>query len=144
MNTAYLSLGSNLGDKAQNLHHAERLIAERVGAIVQSSGPYATEPWGMESEHEFLNAVLVVHTEHAPLELLRLLQEMERQLGRTRKSSNGHYEDRLIDIDILYYNDLVFSSSELTLPHPLIDQRPFIQEGFRLLGEIGTPTCLDT
>ena len=131
MNSVYLSLGTNLGSKSDNLNRAEMLLTERAGRVVKSSGHYATEPWGMQTENEFLNAVILLHTEHEPHALLCILRQIEVYMGRIRKSQKGQYEDRIIDIDILYYNDQNIQTPELTIPHPLIEQRSFILEGLK-------------
>lgn len=129
----YLSLGSNLGYKEENLDKAVEAIKERVGTITKSSGYYYTEPWKMASTNTFVNAVIVVETELSPLSLLFTLQDIERELGRTNKTRQGIYEDRIIDIDILIYGKLKIETYELTIPHPLMWQRPFIMRGMALI-----------
>lgn len=125
MATVYLSLGTNLGDKSRNIRTATELLAERVGGIRALSSFYDTKPWGFESEHSFLNAALVIETFLGPFELLNATQSIETAMGRSGKS-NGTYADRLIDIDILMYEDLVLSSKDLILPHPLMHERSFV------------------
>ena len=122
----YLSLGSNLGDRAEMLHRAIALIQERVGAVQRVSSFIETEPWGFESEHPFLNAALMVRTKLSPIECLEATQQIERELGRKRKSRNGVYHDRPIDIDLLMYDDLTLSTPKLTLPHPRMQERDFV------------------
>lgn len=125
--TAYLGLGTNLGsDKAANLHQAVSLINEQAGRVLACSSFIESEPWGFCSENTFLNAVVAIDTPHAPNELLRVTQSIERSMGRTHKSVDGCYTDRVIDIDILLYDNLVVDEAELTIPHPLIWQRPFV------------------
>lgn len=126
MHTVFLSLGTNLGDKEQNLKSAIHEISMRIGAVIAQSAFIETEPWGFESTNSFLNAAVKVETELEPLELLRLTQQIERELGRTTKSVNRVYHDRLIDIDILLYDDLRISTPELTIPHPLMYKRDFV------------------
>ena len=126
MHTVYLGLGTNLGDKEANLNEAVAEINKRVGEVTSLSAYYATEPWGFESEHSFLNAVCCVHTVLSPLEVLHSTQGIERSLGRLKKSVNGLYSDRPIDIDILLYDDLDIDTPELTVPHPLMWQRDFV------------------
>ena len=104
----YIALGSNLGNKRRNLVTAAALLAERAGEVGAISSFYETEPWGFESEHSFLNAALMLETTLAPLDLLRLTQEVERELGRTAKSDSV-YHDRLIDIDLLLYGEEVIN-----------------------------------
>lgn len=128
MTKVYLSLGTNLGDKEQHLRDAVQKIEERVGKIVSLSAFYATEPWGFQSENSFLNAAVCVETELLPLDVLSVTQEIERELGRLKKSSNGHYADRVIDIDLLLYGDLILIVDGLTLPHPLMTERRFVIE----------------
>lgn len=128
MSTLYLSLGTNLGDRRQNLKSALELIGSKVGTVVSASDIIETDPWGFESPNPFLNTVVKVETDLKPLEVLDVTQEIERQLGRATKSVNGEYHDRLIDIDILLYDDLVMDTPELTIPHPLMYERKFVME----------------
>ena len=127
MAIAYLALGTNIGNKRRNMITAAALLAERVGDVLALSGFYETEPWGFQSENTFLNAALQLDTSLSPLELLKATQEIEIEMGRTQKS-NGAYHDRIIDIDILLYDNLVLQTPELTLPHPLIHERLFVIE----------------
>lgn len=124
----YLGLGTNLGDKEQNLRMSVHQIEERVGNVVSLSAFYITEPWGFDSGNSFLNAVVCVDTNLSPIKLLNETQTIERELGRTKKSVNGQYSDRLIDIDILLYGSMVMNTKELTLPHPLMTRRKFVME----------------
>lgn len=101
-------------------------IGKRVGEITSLSAFHASEPWGFESENYFLNAVCCVSTELTPIEVLHITQEIERELGRSKKSVNGIYSDRMIDIDILLYDDLHIQTPELTIPHPLMRERDFV------------------
>lgn len=126
MHQVYLGLGTNLGDKEANLKAAVEEIGKRVGEVTSLSAFHVSEPWGFTSEHTFLNAVCCVLTDFRPMEVLRLTQDIERSLGRLKKSVNGHYSDRLIDIDILLYDDLRIATPELTIPHPLMGQRDFV------------------
>ncbi|WP_304251445.1 2-amino-4-hydroxy-6-hydroxymethyldihydropteridine diphosphokinase [Parabacteroides gordonii] len=127
MAIAYLALGTNIGNKRRNMITAAALLAERVGDVLALSGFYETEPWGFQSDNTFLNAVLQLETGLPPLELLKATQEIELEMGRTQKS-NGAYHDRIIDIDILLYDDLILQTPELTLPHPLMHERQFVME----------------
>ena len=128
MATAYLSLGSNLGDRL-------RLIQEAVAALTVESGPvtalsslYETEPWGFSSPHRFLNVALALETTLSPEILLAVTQRIERDLGRTHKSVDGRYADRTIDIDLLFVGDAVLDTPALTLPHPRLHLRRFVLE----------------
>ena len=126
MHKVYLGLGTNLGDKEANLKAAIEEIRKRVGEVTSQSAFYASEPWGFESDNSFLNAVCCVSTELTPIEVLHITQEIERELGRSKKSVNGIYSDRMIDIDILLYDDLHIQTPELTIPHPLMRERDFV------------------
>lgn len=127
MAIAYLALGTNIGNKRRNMITAAALLAERVGDVLALSGFYETEPWGFQSDNTFLNAALQLETSLPPLELLKATQQIEIEMGRTQKS-NGAYHDRIIDIDILLYDDLILRTPELTLPHPLMHERRFVME----------------
>lgn len=126
MPTTYLSLGSNLGDRRQLLHTAINEIAERVGRVEAISSYIETEPVGFDSVHLFLNMAVRVTTELNPYELLKVLKQLERDLGRTRKSHDGVHYDRTIDIDILLYDNLEINSEELQIPHPRMWERDFV------------------
>lgn len=124
----YLGLGSNQGNKKRNIDRAIRKIAERAGKVMRQSDYYYSAPWGYESEHEFVNVVIWVDTILEPMDLLRCLQEIEREMGRGQKTMNGAYEDRIIDIDILLYEDSVIDLPELKIPHPLMKKRDFVMK----------------
>ena len=124
----YLGLGTNLGNKEQNLRMSVKKIEERIGNVVSLSAFYATAPWGFSSENSFLNAAVCVETTLLPLQVLEETQRIERELGRTEKSVNGLYADRLIDIDLLLYDDRVMDAEGLILPHPLMTERRFVME----------------
>lgn len=126
MAIAYLGLGTNLGNKDENLNGAVEYIRERVGRINSLSAFYVTEPWGFKSENSFLNAVCSVATDISPIELLYITKEIEKEMGRNRKSVDKIYCDRIIDIDILLYDDLIMQSEELTIPHPIMTERDFV------------------
>ena len=126
MHQVYLGLGTNLGDKEANLKAAIEEIRKRVGEIASLSAFYASEPWGFESENSFLNAVCCVISDFSPVEILSITQDIERELGRKTKSVGGIYSDRMIDIDILLYDDLQIQTPELTIPHPLMWERDFV------------------
>ena len=124
----YLGLGTNLGNKEQNLRMSVQKIEERIGKIVSLSAFYVTAPWGFASDNSFLNAVVCVETSLRPLEVLKETQAIERELGRTSKSMGGVYSDRLIDIDLLLYGDTIMDEEGLILPHPLMVERRFVME----------------
>jgi 2-amino-4-hydroxy-6-hydroxymethyldihydropteridine diphosphokinase len=122
----YLGLGSNLGDKEGNIKKALALISERAGGILALSSFYETEPWGYSSSERYLNTAVGVETKLSPEELLHTTQEIERETGRKTKTVDGKYGDRLIDIDILLYDDLIIQTPALIIPHPLMCQRAFV------------------
>lgn len=128
MAEVYVSLGTNLGDKDNNLRTAVRLMQERIGKVISLSSFYETAPWGFQSEHSFLNAAACIETRLSPEQLLLVTQQIERELGRTQKSSGNVYKDRLIDIDLLMYDNLQILSDQLVLPHPLMTERRFVLE----------------
>jgi 2-amino-4-hydroxy-6-hydroxymethyldihydropteridine diphosphokinase len=130
--TVYLALGTNLGDKKSNLLIAITLIIKNIGVVSAISSVYETEPWGFESENSFLNMVIKVETGLLPLELLRVIQELEKKMGRTKKYAFG-YQDRIIDIDIIFYDNLVYESEDLKLPHPHYKERNFVVEPLKEL-----------
>lgn len=121
----YLGLGTNLGDREANIRQAIQLIGERVGAVVRQSSLIETEPWGFESPNIFLNAVILCETEQTPRQVLRLTQQIERDMGR-RKKTGRQYKDRPIDIDILLYDDITINEPDLKIPHPLMHERDFV------------------
>jgi 2-amino-4-hydroxy-6-hydroxymethyldihydropteridine diphosphokinase len=125
MSLVFLGLGTNLGDKVQNLNEAVHALSLEAGSVLGLSSFYPSKPWGFESENEFLNAVVSVETELSPFELLAVTQQIEIKLGRSVKSKSG-YADRLIDIDILLYDDLVIDQPALKIPHPLMKERKFV------------------
>ena len=123
----YIGLGSNLGDRKSNIAKALELVDALVGRVERVSSIIETEPWGFASANKFLNAAALVVTELSPRECLLRTQRIERMLGRTRKSTNGQYHDRPIDIDLLMYDDLTVKTKTLTLPHPRIEEREFVR-----------------
>ena len=127
MATAYLGLGTNVGNKRGNLVTAAALLAERVGDVLALSDMYETEPWGFESDNTFLNAVIVMTTELSPMELLDATRLIEIEMGRIEKS-DGAYHDRIIDIDLLMVDEQILHTERLTLPHPLMHKRSFVME----------------
>lgn len=128
MAALYLSLGANQGDRKKALETAAEYIAERIGRIVQASAVYETEPWGFDSNNLFLNQVLYIDTTLNAVDILDLTQQIEIQMGRATKSSNGIYSDRVIDIDILLYGDICIQTERLTIPHKLMHKRRFVLE----------------
>lgn len=125
---AYLGIGTNLGDRTANLSRAVALIAEQAGCVLACSSFVKSEPWGFDSENTFLNAVVAIETPHTPHQLLAVTQAIEKSMGRQHKTTNGHYTDRIIDIDILLYGNLTIDTPNLKIPHPHILKRPFVYE----------------
>ena len=126
MHTVYLSLGSNLGNREEYLRKAIVEIGKLVGEVVRQSTFYVTEPWGFESPNLFLNACVCVSTSLAPRQLLEATQAIEIEMGRVKKSINAQYTDRIIDIDILLYDNLNINEPNLVVPHPLMEERDFV------------------
>lgn len=117
-------MGGDLGDVAAAHEAALRLIEQQIGKVVKRSSLYATQPWGVERTDEFINSVVLVESELPPLEILNALLEIERKLGRIREGER--YAPRIIDLDILYCDDLICESKALQLPHPRIAERRFV------------------
>lgn len=127
MAIAFLSIGTNIGNKRGNLTEATGLLAERAGDILALSSMYETEPWGFQSDNSFLNAALILLTRLTPEELLNATRLIEIEMGRIEKS-HGTYHDRIIDIDILMYDDLIMQTDTLTIPHPHMHKRLFVMQ----------------
>jgi 2-amino-4-hydroxy-6-hydroxymethyldihydropteridine diphosphokinase len=128
----YLSLGSNLGDRAANIRNALALIDDRIGSVYRVANFIETESWGYKSKNAYINTVCLVHTMMSPMRVLEELQRIENEMGRTEKSTIGQdgkpvYHDRIIDIDMLMYDQLEISTPELTLPHPRMHERDFVR-----------------
>lgn len=123
MSKVYLLLGSNLGDRKFFLEKAITLIDSEVGSISKVSSIYESEPWGFSSKKLFLNQVVIVNTDYQPLKTLRILQKIEKKLGRELNSQS--YQNRTIDIDILFYDDIRMKSKALIIPHPRLHLRAF-------------------
>ncbi|GAC1383773.1 MAG: 2-amino-4-hydroxy-6-hydroxymethyldihydropteridine diphosphokinase [Ginsengibacter sp.] len=123
MNEAYIILGGNLGDISVNLTTARESIEEKAGVIKNKSGLYRTAAWGKTDEPSFLNQVIQIETPLSPNSLLDILLQIELKMGRVRTIKNA---SRIIDIDILFYNDEIINSSNLIVPHPEIVNRRFV------------------
>ena len=142
----YFGIGSNIGDREANLRRAIELLHERVGECMACSSIYRTAPQGFVSENEFANMVAVCETCHSPEEVLIITQQIEREMGRTKKSENGVYHDRIIDIDLLqayivnqeseFGKKIEYTSDTLTLPHPRMQERDFVLNPLREVEEI--------
>ena len=125
INGIYLLLGSNLADKRVNIQRAYDLINFKIGNIILKSSLYETEPWGIKDQNTYLNQVVKVESQCSPKSLLKKCNNIESIIGRRRSEKWG---ERIIDIDILYYNDLVISDNDLSIPHPEIKNRRFTLE----------------
>lgn len=125
MALVYLGLGSNLGQKEEILRLAIVEIEKQIGPISARSAFYISEPWGFDSPNSFVNACIAVNTHLSPQECIHVIADIERDLGRIKTTSVG-YKDRRIDIDILFYDQLVIREENLTIPHPMLHQRSFV------------------
>ncbi|WP_410219585.1 2-amino-4-hydroxy-6-hydroxymethyldihydropteridine diphosphokinase [Pedobacter sp.] len=119
----YLLLGTNLGNKAENLDKAIQLIKERVGTVKAISGIYETQAWGKEDQPDFYNQAVLVGTKLSPAETLQQILNIEKELGRVRKEKWG---ERSIDIDIIFYGDQIINEIDLKIPHPEMQKRKFV------------------
>mgnify|MGYP003302509085 FL=1 len=132
----YFGIGTNLGDREANLRTALQLLHDRVGECIACSSVYRSAPQGFASENEFANVVVVCKTDYSPEEVLLITQQIEREMGRTEKSVNGVYHDRVIDIDLLQagigsresgiQTQVECNTDTLTLPHPRMHERDFV------------------
>lgn len=125
MATATLLLGSNRGNRVEILEKALHRIDSEVGELRKVSSLYESEPWGFDDEIQFLNQVLIIDTPLGPKPLLKKLLQIEALLGRKRNGATSVYSGRPIDIDILFYDDLVINDPTLQLPHPRMHNRMF-------------------
>ena len=128
MATVYLGLGTNIGNRKENLTRAIGLLSLALGHYTALSSFIETAPWGFNSDNAFLNCTVAFDTELSPHQLLDTTENIERELGRTSKSNGGIYHDRVIDIDILLYGSETVSTERLTIPHPLMHMRDFVLE----------------
>lgn len=128
MATVYLGLGTNIGNRKENLTRAIGLLSLALGHYTALSSFIETAPWGFNSDNAFLNCTVAFDTELTPHLLLDTTENIERELGRTSKSNGGIYHDRVIDIDILLYGSETVSTERLTIPHPLMHMRDFVLE----------------
>jgi 2-amino-4-hydroxy-6-hydroxymethyldihydropteridine diphosphokinase len=125
MSEAYLLIGGNIGDRITNLEKAILSIEVSCGELIKSSSIYETAAWGNNDQPDFLNQVLLIKTILAPQHLMKAILEIELNLGRVRHEKNGA---RLIDIDILYFDDIIIDEPGLNIPHPRISSRRFVLE----------------
>jgi 2-amino-4-hydroxy-6-hydroxymethyldihydropteridine diphosphokinase len=123
MANVHLLLGSNLNDRFSFIERAINYIEQEIGMVLKQSGIYESAPWGFESDQNFLNSVLIVSSSLLPNEVLLKIKKIEKLLGRIR--NNNGYSSRTIDIDILFYDDLIYNKEDLTIPHPQLEKRRF-------------------
>lgn len=123
MHAVYLLTGSNMGDRAQQLSEAIRLLNIHAGSVVQQSSVYQTEAWGKEGLPAHLNQALLLNTSLEPSALLKVIHEIEASLGRIRTEKWGV---RMIDIDIIFFGDTIINQPDLIIPHPLMQERNFV------------------
>lgn len=123
MNSAYLILGGNMGNRVKNLETACIFITQRAGTVIQKSAYYQTAAWGNTEQPDFLNQVLLLHTSLAAPALMPVLLNIESLMGRVRNKKN---DPRIIDIDLLLYNDEIYQQPQLTVPHPQLQNRRFV------------------
>ncbi len=126
LHKVYLGLGSNIGNRKRNMREAVQYMESLIGTVTRQSTLYETEPWGFESPNLFINMCVCVETPLAPRQLLEATQEIEKRMGRVGKSENHEYQDRIIDIDILLYDDLTVDEPDLKIPHPMMNEREFV------------------
>jgi 2-amino-4-hydroxy-6-hydroxymethyldihydropteridine diphosphokinase len=123
MAIAYISIGSNLGDREENCRQAIKLIEKNGIAVKKQSSMNETEPWGIKDQPKFINMAVEVEMDKKPEELLMILKEIEKEIGRTETTKWG---PRVIDLDILFYDDLILKTDNLEIPHPLLHEREFV------------------
>ncbi len=123
MPIAYIGIGSNLGSREDNCERAIELIAENSIKILKRSSMIETEPWGVKDQPKFINMALEVETKKSPQDLFFILKDIEKAMGRTETE---HWGPRIIDLDILFYDDLILKTPELEIPHPFIQERDFV------------------
>lgn len=122
----YLAFGTNLGEKYKNIEDAYSETEKRIGEIISQSAFYVSDPHGFESKNKFVNTVCAISTPLPLHEVFVTTQEIEKKLGRTDKSRQKQYTDRIIDIDILMYDDWIVKTVELTIPHDQLHKRRFV------------------
>jgi len=123
MNTVYIQLGSNIGERESFITKSMHKVEDDIGKIITASSIFETTAWGNENQNNFLNSVIEIKTPFDAFTILQKSQEIENNLGRERSNKWG---ERTIDIDILFYNNKIINTKELTVPHPLIQKRKFV------------------
>lgn len=128
MEKSYVLLGSNMGDRTSILEEARNMIEARCGKIIKMSSLYESEPWGFVSDEYFVNQAICIETELSAHDLLKELLQIESELGRVRNENNIGYASRPIDLDVIYYGDMINDDDFLSLPHPRLHLRRFVLE----------------
>lgn len=123
MSIAYIGIGSNLGDRVKNCLSAVELMEKEHITVIKRSSIYETEPWGVNNQPLFLNMVVEIETVMNPVELLNILKDIEKKLGR---KNSYHWGPRIIDLDILLFDNLIVNMDNLRIPHPLLHERDFV------------------
>jgi 2-amino-4-hydroxy-6-hydroxymethyldihydropteridine diphosphokinase len=123
MHTVYIGIGSNLGNREENCEWAIRLLIDHGITVTKRSSMIETEPWGVREQPKFINMAVEIETEHEPEELLCILKKIELEAGRLPTS---HWGPRIVDLDILLYDDLIMESPDLVIPHPGMSEREFV------------------
>ena len=123
LNTLYLLIGGNLGDRITNLKQAKELITKEIGQIQKQSSVYETQAWGNQDQPPFLNQAIKIESQLSALKTMEIILQIEKKMGRQR---NQKYDPRIIDIDILFYNQEIINIHHLTVPHPEIQNRKFV------------------
>ena len=123
MNKTYLLLGSNMGNSPERFTEAHTFIETKIGKVTRQSAFYKTAPWGNPHQPDFLNQVIMVQTDLTPFEVLENIFTIEKTMGRIRTVKNA---PRIIDIDILFFNNEIIQQKMLTIPHPEIVNRRFV------------------
>jgi 2-amino-4-hydroxy-6-hydroxymethyldihydropteridine diphosphokinase len=124
MKIVFLGIGTNLGSRESNLEQAVTIIEENIGRVSNFSSIYETDPWGFQAENKFLNMVVKVKTGLAPSVILERILKIESTMGRER--GRERYSSRMIDIDILLFEDVIIDEDNLKIPHPLLHERKFV------------------
>jgi dihydroneopterin aldolase/2-amino-4-hydroxy-6-hydroxymethyldihydropteridine diphosphokinase len=123
MSVVYIGIGSNLGDRKENCLHAIELLQKKGITVTKRSSFYETEPWGLKDQPRFLNMAIEIETKHNPEKLLSILKNIEKRIGRKKSSKWG---PRLIDLDILLFDNITLNKDNLKIPHPLMHERDFV------------------
>jgi 2-amino-4-hydroxy-6-hydroxymethyldihydropteridine diphosphokinase len=123
MNKAYLLIGGNMGDRLANLENAKKAIQKDIGNILNTSSVYETAAWGKEDQPAFLNQALLIETNLKAEELMNTILQIEKTMGRIRQE---HLGPRTIDLDIIFFNDQIMNTENLTIPHPQMQKRNFV------------------